>query len=189
MLKFGTILLAASAVLASPATAQRPGEEALRAEQRAAMEAFAWTDGVWRGTAWSQTPQGEITLTQTERIGTMSDGTVRIIEGRGYGEDGELLFNAVAMIGFDPVADEYVMTTSAGGRTGRPWFKATETGFEWGFETGPAKIRYVAVHDDGSWSQEGFVTMGDAEPRKFLTMDLKCIGDTDWPGEGSIGPE
>lgn len=52
-------------------------------------------DGIWRGTVTSSTPEGEVTLTQTEREGTMADGTGRLVEGCGYAEDGSLEFNAV----------------------------------------------------------------------------------------------
>ena len=176
-------------LIATPVHAQMADEGALIAEQQAAMETFGWMDGTWLGEVSSRTPEGEITLTQTERVGTMANGTVRLIEGRGYTEDGQLEFNAVAMVAYDAIADEYVMTANARGRVTRPWFKATESGFEWGFESGPVKISYVAIYSDGVWSEEGFMAFGDNPPTKFLEMRLERTGDTDWPSAGAVEPE
>ena len=42
-------------------------------------------DGTWRGPAWTLLPSGEKhELTQTERVGSMLDGSIKVIEGRGY---------------------------------------------------------------------------------------------------------
>jgi len=184
---FAAVLLVA-APFAAPAAAQMPNEEMLVAKQQEAMEAFAWMDGTWQGSVTTRTPEGEITLTQTERVGTIANGTVRLIEGRGYSQQGELEFNAVAMIAFDAMADEYVMTANARGMTTRPWFKATDSGFEWGFEAGPAKISYVAAYADGVWSEEGFVAFGENAPMKILDMRLERTGDSDWPAAGAVEP-
>ena len=180
--------LALTAPLSVPAMAQMMDEDAMIAEQQAAMDAFAWMDGTWEGTVTSRTPEGEITLIQTERVGTISNGTIRMIEGRGYTDEGELEFNAAAMIVYDPETDEYGMMASARGRATSPWFKATETGFEWGFETGPVKISYIATYADGVWSEEGFMAFGENPPAKFLEMRLERTGDTDWPAAGAVEP-
>ncbi len=188
-MKLITCLSAAALLLASPAAAQMPDEQELIAKQKAAMEAFAWLDGTWQGTVKSRTPQGEIELVQTERVGTMSNGTVRMIEGRGYTEEGELEFNAVAMIAYDAIAGEYYMTANARGRATRPWFKPTDTGFEWGFTSGPAKISYIATYADGVWSEDGFLAFGDRPKTKFLEMRLTRTGDSDWPRANPVTPE
>lgn len=194
-LKIRPVLLVAAASLAalsahsSIAQVARPDPAALVAKQREAMERVAWMDGVWRGTVTSTTPVGEVTLTQTERVGTMAHGTVRLVEGRGFAEDGALEFNAVGMIAYDALADEYVMTTSARGMTSRPWFRPTPDGFEWGFKAGPAKIRYVAVHANGVWTEEGFMAVEGQAERKFLTMRLQRVGDTDWADAGAVSSE
>ncbi|WP_421992119.1 hypothetical protein [Qipengyuania sp.] len=174
---------------AMPLSAQMPDAEAMRAEQRAAMEAFAFMDGEWRGTVTSQGPEGETVLTQTERVGTMAGGVVRIVEGRGYADNGDLEFNAVAMIAYDPMADEYVMTSTAQGFTARPWFRPTENGFEWGLTSGPVTFTYEAVVEDGRWAEDGYMQFGEEPRRKFLEMRLERVADSDWPGAGVVGPE
>ena len=68
-------------------SAQLAGQdpEALLAAQREAMRRLSFMDGVWRGPAWTILPSGEKhSITQTERIGPFLDGSVKVIEGRGY---------------------------------------------------------------------------------------------------------
>ena len=43
---------------------------------------------VWRGPAVIHAPQGRRTSTQTERVGPMLGGSIRLIEGQGYAADG-----------------------------------------------------------------------------------------------------
>ena len=70
---------------ASPLAAQPQQDPvATVAAQRQAMAPLARMDGVWRGPAWSVTQAGRRELMQTERIGTFLEGSVRVIEGRGY---------------------------------------------------------------------------------------------------------
>ncbi len=178
-------------VLAAPplwAQVGEPDSAALIAKQRAALDQFAWMDGVWRGTVTSASPQGTIELVQTERVGTMAGGTMRVIEGRGYGADGALAFNAAATITYDAVSGQFIMSSTARGMTARPWFKTTADGFEWGLESGPVSISYIARHKDGEWVEEGFMAFPGQPKRPFMTMRLKRVGSTDWPGAGTIGP-
>ena len=68
----------------------RPDPKALMEEQRQAPAPLAFMDGVWRGAATTTLPSGEKhVITQTERIGPMLDGTIKVIEGRGYDVDGK----------------------------------------------------------------------------------------------------
>src|SRR5205085_12047018 len=88
---------------ASPLAAQpRQDPASLLAAQRQAMTAFARMDGVWRGPAWSTTPNGRHEITQAERIGTFLGGSVRMIEGRGYNADGTVRFHALALPSLAP---------------------------------------------------------------------------------------
>ena len=81
------------------------------ADRRAARshEAFAAMDGVWRGPAWTILPSGEKhNITQTERIGPFLDGSIKVIEGRGYNEDGKVGFNAFGIISYNPATKVYI---------------------------------------------------------------------------------
>ena len=92
----------------------------LIAAQRKAMLPLSYMDGVWRGPAWSVLPSGEKdNITQTERIGPFLDGSVKVIEGRGYDPDGKVTFNVFATISYDLDTRVYTMCSDAQGRAGR----------------------------------------------------------------------
>lgn len=82
---------------------RRPDPTALIAAPRAAMVPLAWMDGVWRGSAWTVLPSGEKRIiTQTERIGPFLDGSIKVVEGRGFEADGRVGFNAFGIISYNP---------------------------------------------------------------------------------------
>ena len=92
-------LWGAVSILALTAAAQHPDAKGMMDAQREGMKALGALDGVWRGPAWTLMPNGEKhTITQTERVGTFLDGTIRVIEGRGYEADGRVSFNAFAVV-------------------------------------------------------------------------------------------
>lgn len=169
------------------ASAQRPDSVALQAAQREAMGAFARMDGIWRGPAWSASPQGRHEIVQTERIGTFLGGSVRVIEGRGYNEDGSVGFNALGIISFNPATRAYTMTSWAQGHAGAFPIRPTADGYEWEIPAGPgAIIRYTATIRDGTLREVGFRIAGEAPPQQIFEMNLRRIGDTDWPAGGAV---
>ena len=102
------IAAALLAGLAFAASAQgqgpgRPDPAQLAAAQKEALARLSYMDGVWLGTAQTTLPGGEKhVVTQTERIGPFLDGSVKVIEGRGYVESGKLTFNAFGTGSFNP---------------------------------------------------------------------------------------
>lgn len=176
--------------LALPAVAPaqgRPDPEAAMAAQREAMTKLAMLDGEWRGTAWTITPAGEKhTLTQTERVGPMLGGAVRVIEGRGYEADGRVSFNAFAVISYKPDTKAYEMRSYAGGRAGDFAITPTGDGFTWEIPAGPMTIRYTATVKDGKWREVGDRIAPGKDPVRFLEMDLARIGDSTWPATGAV---
>src|SRR2546425_4402790 len=84
-----TITVVSMAVLAR----ERPTPATLIAAQRDAILRLGYMDGVWRGPASTVLPSGEKhNITQTERIGPFLDGSVKVIEGRGYDSEGKVTF-------------------------------------------------------------------------------------------------
>jgi hypothetical protein len=173
---------------AGPATGQAPpSPQSLLAAQNAAMAKLAFLDGVWRGPAWSITPEGRHEVIQTERIGAFLGGTVKVIEGRGYNADGSTGFNALGIISFDPSAQRYSIHSYAQGRAGDFPFRPNEHGYEWETPAGPgAKIRYTATVANGAFRETGFYVAGDSSPRQIFEMNLKRVGDTDWPAANPV---
>lgn len=168
----------------------RPDPAALIAAQREAMVKLSFMDGVWRGTAWTILPSGEKhTITQTERIGPFLDGSVKVIEGRGYDPDGKVSFNAFGTISFNPTKRAYTMHSHAQGSVGDFALNPAPDGYTWEIPAGPMTIRYTASIKDGTWKEFGERIMPDKDPVRFFEMNLKRVGDTDWPAAGAIGPK
>jgi hypothetical protein len=173
---------------ASPAVAQNRHDPAVRvAAQREAMARLAFMDGVWRGPAWSLTPQGRHDIVQTERIGPMLGGAIKVMEGRGYAADGSVPFNAFGVVSFDPDRRAYNLTTWALGYSVTVPLTITATGFVWETPAGPgAIIRYTAVIRDGTWHEVGERIVGDAPPVRTIELTLRRLGDSSWPAADAV---
>ena len=190
--RFAIVVLGVAVVAnASFATAQeRPDPAALLAAQREAMAAFAFMDGVWRGPATTVRPSGERhAITQTERIGSLLGGTVKVIEGRGYEPDGKTTFNALGIISYSVATKTYSMRSYAMGYSGDFVVQRTSDGFIWDIPAGPVTIRYNAIVKDGTWTEVGDRIVPGEDPVRFFEMQLRRVGDSDWPGAGAIAPQ
>jgi hypothetical protein len=172
------------------AAAQSPPDPApVMAAQREAMAALSSMDGIWRGPAWTLQPNGEKRhITQTERIGPFLQGTVKVIEGRGYLDDGGVGFNALGIVSYDPVKRAYNMRSYALGRAGDFNFKPKPDGYVWEIPAGPATIRYTATIKDNTLHEVGDRIVGDRPPVRFFEMTLKRVGETDWPAGNAVPP-
>ena len=179
---FRQIAIAVSIAAAAPAAAQAPDVVTLNNQQREAMAAFARMDGIWRGPAWSITPQGRHDIIQTERVGPFLGGTIRVIEGRGYNADGTAGFNALGVISYNPATRAYSITSWAMGRGGTFPIRPTADGYEWEVPAGPgATIRYTATIREGTLREVGYRIAGTAPPQQIFEMNLRRVSDTDWP--------
>jgi len=190
--RFAIVVLGVAVVAnATCATAQeRPDPAALLAAQREAMAAFAFMDGVWRGPATTVRPSGEKhAITQTERIGSLLGGTVKVIEGRGYEPDGKTTFNALGIISYNVATKTYSMRSYAMGYSGDFVVQRTSDGFTWDIPAGPVTIRYNAIVKDGTWTEVGDRIVPGEDPVRFFEMQLRRVGDSDWPGAGAIAPQ
>ena len=160
------------------------------AQQRDAMAPLSFLDGVWRGPGWMVLPSGEkITFTQTERIGPFLDGSVKVIDGRSYGPDGKILFNAFAVLSYDSGEHSYSMRSYAQGRVGDFHFTPSANGYTWEIPAGPMTIRYSAEVKGGVLHEVGSRILPGKQPVQFFEMNVRRLGDTDWPNAGAIGPQ
>ena len=160
------------------------------AAQREAMVRLSVMDGVWRGPAWTILPSGEKhTVTQTERIGPFLDGSVKVIEGRGYDQDGKVTFNAFGTISYNPNTRVYTLHSYAQGSVGDFVFTPTADGYVWEIPAGSMTIRYTAVIKEGALREVGDRIMPGKEPVRFFEMNLKRVGDTNWPAAGAVSPK
>lgn len=184
------LLVALGATFTATGQQERPDPATLIASQREAMLRLAFMDGVWRGPAWTILPSGEKhSITQTERIGPFLDGSVKVIEGRGYEPDGKVAFNAFGIISYNPATRAYTLRSYAQGQVGDFVLKPSADGYVWEIQAGPMTIRYTAIIKDGAWREVGDRIMPGKEPVRFFEMNLKRVGDTDWPAAGAISPK
>jgi hypothetical protein len=183
-----SLLIAASAC--APALAQRPDPTATIAAQKEAMSKLAMMDGVWRGRAATTLPNGQKhEITQTERVGPFLDGSLKIVEGRGYSDDGKVSFNALGVMSYDVAKKAYSTQNYAMGHAGAFPMTVTADGFIWEIAAGPATIRYTATFKDNTWREVGDRIAPGKEPVRFFEMSLKRVGDSSWPAAGAISRE
>lgn len=166
----------------------RPDPAALIAAQREAMVPLGYMDGVWRGPAWIMLPSGKKLITQTERIGPFLDGSIKVIEGRGYEADGRVGFNAFAIISYNPGTRVYSLHSHAQGQVGDFELRLTSDGYVWEIPAGPATIRYTAAIKNGAWREVGDRVVPGQDPVRFFEMNLTRVGDTSWPAAGAVPP-
>ena len=168
----------------------QPDPAKLISTQREAMNRFAMLDGVWRGTAWVMLPSGEKhQLTQTERVGPLLEGSVKVIEGRGYEDDGRVSFNALGIISFNPQTNTYSIRSYAQGQAGDFSISPTEEGYQWEIPAGPMTIQYKAIFGENTWKETGERISPDGTSIQFYEMTLNRIADTNWPSAGAIAPK
>ena len=177
--------------MALPALGQGRSDPAtLIAAQREAMSRLSFMDGVWRGPAWTILPSGKKhNITQTERIGPFLDGLVKVIEGRGYDPDGKVTFNAFGTISYNAATRVYTLHSYAQGNVGDFVLTPTADGYIWEIPAGAMTIRYTAVIKDGTWREVGDRIMPGKEPVRFFEMNLKRVGNTNWPAAGAVSPK
>ncbi len=185
-----SLLLAAATALPLAASAQPHDAAALIAGQTEAMRALAMLDGIWRGPATVTEAEGRrISFVQTERIGPLLGGSIKVIEGRGYGDDGGVRFNAFGIVSFDPATRAYTMHSHALGRVGDFAFVPTADGYRWEIPLPSGRIRYVATVSADELYEVGDLVFEGRAPVRIFEMRLKRIGMTDWPAAGAVLPK
>jgi hypothetical protein len=132
-------------------------------------------DGVWRGPATTRTAAGEHKVTQTERIGPMLAGSIKVMEGKAFNADGSVGFNAFAAISYDVGSRAFVLHSYAQGRVGD-------------FALTPTANGYTATLEHGVWTEVGDRNVEGQTPQRFFEMRLSRIGDTQWPAGDGPGP-
>jgi hypothetical protein len=145
------------------------------AAQREAMQKLAFLVGTWTGEAKIlSNPSGPFTVKQTEQIQFKLDGLVLTMEGTGRNPStGEVAFGAFATVAYDDAAGVYKFRSHSDGRYLETELKVIDKGFEWGFDAGPAKVRFVMrLNAAGDWVETGDVTIGASPPRRTLEMTV-----------------
>lgn len=147
------------------------------------MAKLAFMRGIWAGRATGVERDGKpYSVTQIERMGPMLGGDVVVVEGRGYRDDNTTGFNAFAVASYNPQTQKYELRSYAQGYAGTFELTLTPTGYVWEVPAGPKAItRFTATITATTWREVGeFVSEGGA-PKQIFEMNLKRVGETDWP--------
>jgi hypothetical protein len=151
-----------------------------------AMARLEFMDGAWRGPAVTQTRTGERRVTQTERIGPMLGGTIKVIEGRGFSDGRNVGFNAFGVVSYDVQKQAYEFRSYAQGYAGTFPFEATPTGYVWSTPAAGGIVRYTATITATTWHEVGDLIADGKPPVRIFEMNLTRIGDSDWPEAGAL---
>ena len=185
----GAVVLAVATMITGGAAWAQTPEAQVHAAQREAMAKLARMQGVWVGRASGVNPdRSRYSVTQTERIGPMLDGTILVIEGRGYRDDGSTGFNAFAVISYDPDTQKYEMRAYAQGNGGTFDMTVTDDGYVWEVPAGPGVMRFTADITDTTFHEVGDFVMPGMAPMRSFEMTLTRRGDTDWPAANAVDP-
>lgn len=190
MMMIRALLAVAALFLAAAPSAAQEANPAAIAAQKEAMKRFEWMYGTWRGPAHGMTRAGPYEVTQTERIGPILDGTVIVMEGKGFRPDGSVGFNAFAVLTYDVAAKRYSLRSHALGYSGDFTLNVTDSGYTWQIPAGPgATIDYKATFSQGVWTETGDYVAAGQPPRRIMEMNVRRVGDTDWPRAGGLAKD
>jgi hypothetical protein len=170
---------------AKAATEAREPSQRFKAQQ-AAMKALGFLDGEWRGASKTQRKTGSTPMVQTERVGTLLDGTVRVIEVRGYETDGRLSFNALRIISYDPDSKTYSMRSYQNGSARDYKLATTANSIAWEIAGKESTTRYETSVKNGIWSEKATRTPAKGEPEIYLSIMMKRIRESAWPRAGAL---
>lgn len=187
--RLSMLIAAFGLATAAPALAQYAPQPAGTPEQRAAIDRLDALDGEWAGPAWSTGPGGaRIEMIQTERVGDLAGGALKIVEGRGWTGD-QTAFHAFAVITFDQRTGKYAFSTFVDGQHFDFPLQVTDDGFVWERPAGPnAVVRFTAVVKGGKWHEVGEYIAEGRPPMRILELNLTRLGDTGWPEAGAVDP-
>ena len=101
------------------------------------------------------------------------DGSLKVIDGRGYSSDGKLIFNAFGVLSYDSAQHSYSMHSYAQGHSGDFDFKPSANGYTWEIPAGPMTIRYTAQVEDGVLHEVGVRILPGKDPVQFFEMNVR----------------
>ena len=165
-------------ITSMPGAAQVAHTAALSA-QKTALDNFAGWMARGVGRPLRKGPGGEHRVTQTERIGPMLGGTVRVIEGKGFNPGRQRRLQRLCGRCHGTTQKQaYNFRSYAQGRSGDFVIRPTADGYIWKIPAGPVTIRYTATLKDGTWTEIGERIAPGQPPLQFFEMHLRRVGDS-----------
>lgn len=175
------LLLAISLAIPMNTAAQSAQSPELEA-QKEAMASVAFLVGEWRGSGWWDVGQGRIQIESSEVVESRLDGLALVIEGHhtsrmDTASEPVVVHHALAMMTYDPDADEYRFNTQvARGGTGMYSGYVEDGAFIWRMTAGGGQIRYtIQIDDEGRWHETGHFSNDGATWEQFFAMTLARV--------------
>jgi hypothetical protein len=169
-------------------TNSRPQPSKRLIAQQEAMKELAFLDGEWRGSSKVLRKDGWASTTQSERVGAMLDGTVRMIEAKGYESGGRVSFEVLRIISYEPDTKTYSMRSYQSGRVRDHELSLTDYGFTWESESSNnTTIRYEASVKNGVWTETATRVPARGEPETYVEVSMKRQRGSGWAATGAAG--
>ena len=186
LLGFAVVALSASGLRGQSS----PELDTLLAPHRLAMRALTSLNGEWRGTGWTLLGSGEkASFTQRIRVGSAGEGALKIIEGRSYGDRGRLGSTNFEIISFNQSTKIYTLRLYTNGNVADVPIAPTANGFKLEYPVEDAMIHFTVAIANGVWSEVAERWTKGKDPVRFLELTLQKVGETDWPGAGTVPPD
>ena len=174
MRRFCLAFALASLTAAIPAHAQYRGPDPKVSIDK--LKAVDRMIGDWKGKGWIVLQSGRETFNSTETATRELDGTAVLVRGvhRSTADATRVVHNALGVIAWDQPGQRYSFRAYlATGANSEFTMTPTATGYEWGMDVGPAKIRYKATLTADSWVEDGERSMdGGKSWIPFFHMEL-----------------
>jgi hypothetical protein len=186
-----TTISAATSRTPAKAVAENRGPSKRVVAQQEAMKALSFLDGEWRGASKTLRKAGWAPMVQTVRSGLMLDGTVRMIEVRGYESDGSVGFNSLRIICYDPDSKTYSMRAYQNGSVRDYDLETSATGLAWEIGGKEGATRYETSVRNGGWNETATRSAprsgAKGERETYLSISMKRLRAGVWPQAGAIG--
>ncbi len=130
--------------------------------------------GEWIGKGYYQFGPNRQEVDQYEKISSVLDGSVLLIEGIGR-QNGEVRHHAVGTLSYDPFAQKYMLRTFKDGYTVDADAELKEDGsFIWSMKNPRGITRYTVRLIDGTWLETGDFSADEGKTwSPFLEMKLQ----------------
>lgn len=139
------------------------------------MKKLSFLAGKWSGNALVTRGPGEpLRIRQSEEVQYKLDGLALLVEGTGRNAEGQIVFQALAVISYDEAARTYRFRSYNDGRYLDTELKVSPRGFAWGFAAGPVRVNNaMRINEKGESEETTEAVRGSAAPMRMVEMKLE----------------
>src|SRR5579859_7443544 len=162
------------------AAVSRPAVALAVPTQVAAMQKVSFMTGDWVGAGWNLGSNGvRDYFTQTEFVHYQVQGTVLLVDGKGYevADPTKIADSALAVLTYNDVTQQYRWEAFSGGNIVQDIPVVGADTFQWGLQFPPVSIRYTLTFTNKTWHEIGETSLdGGRTWNQTFQMDLVRLG-------------